>query len=174
MNTITLRKALVDDIPMLKFWDTQEHVIKCHSDDVKEIESDDWDTVIATPPDHTDYYITQLGEIPIGVMQIIDPALEESHYWGNVETNLKAVDIWIGEKENLNKGYGTQMMNLACEVCFRNPNVKEIIIDPLTSNINAIRFYERFGFSFVEKRMFEEDACSVYKLERDKWLKKSN
>jgi RimJ/RimL family protein N-acetyltransferase len=71
---------------------------------------------------------------PIGFVQIIDPAREESHYWGDCEPNLRAIDIWIGEADCLNKGYGTQMMRLAIERCFADPSVTAILIDPLASN----------------------------------------
>ena len=43
-------------------------------------------------------------------MQIIDPLAEPTHYWGEVEPNLRALDIWIGEKDALGRGYGTAMM----------------------------------------------------------------
>jgi aminoglycoside 6'-N-acetyltransferase len=171
METVTLRKAEIQDIPTLKYWDTQEHVIKCHDDNATEIESDDWDTVIANPPAFTNYFIAELNNTPIGVMQIIDPALEESHYWGECEENLRAIDIWIGDKENLGKGYGTQMMQLAFELCFSDPRVTGIIIDPLTSNQNAIRFYKRFGFIVVEEREFGEDKCTVLRLEKSDFTK---
>src|SRR5690606_9634862 len=106
---------------------------------------------------------------PIGFLQIIDPFEEESHYWGDVEENLRAIDIWIGEEEDLGKGYGTIMMKLAIERCFSQPEVKGILIDPLASNTKAHRFYERLGFKFQERRQFNEDDCFVYKYDRVNW-----
>lgn len=43
----------------------------------------------------------------IGVIQVIDPAGEETQYWGNIGEGYRAIDIWIGEAEDLGKGYGT-------------------------------------------------------------------
>ena len=117
--------------------------------------------------------IATLEERPIGFVQIIDPAEEESHYWGSVPINLRAIDIWIGEKEDLGKGYGTKMMNLAIERCFKNSKVTSILIDPSESNVDAIRFYERLGFQFVEKRSFGESDCLVYKITRRNWERKT-
>ncbi len=54
---------------------------------------------------------------PIGFVQVIDPAREESHYWGDVPVDLRAIDIWIGEEADLGKGCGTQMMQLALARC---------------------------------------------------------
>jgi aminoglycoside 6'-N-acetyltransferase len=40
------------------------------------------------------------------------------------------------------------------------------VIDPLASNVRAIRFYERLGFRAIERRMFGADDCLVMRLER--------
>ena len=56
-------------------------------------------------------------------VEVIDPADEESHYWGEIERNLRAIDIWIGEEADLGRGYGTQMMALALDRCFADPAV---------------------------------------------------
>ena len=106
---------------------------------------------------------------PVGFLQIIDPAAEETHYWGDVEGGLRAIDIWIGEEEDLGRGYGTRMMRLALERCFADPGVGAVLIDPLEINIRARRFYERLGFRLVERRRFGDDDCCVYRLERSAW-----
>jgi aminoglycoside 6'-N-acetyltransferase len=94
----------------------------------------------------------------------IDPAREETHYWGDCEENLRAIDLWIGEAGDLGKGYGTQMMRLAIERCFADPKVTAILIDPLESNVRARRFYERLGFVALGPRRFGTDDCVVYRL----------
>jgi aminoglycoside 6'-N-acetyltransferase len=111
--------------------------------------------------------IAEEGGRPIGFVQIIDPAREESHYWGDCEENLRAIDIWIGEAEDLGRGYGTQMMRLAIDRCFADAKVTAILIDPLASNLRARRFYERLGFVAVGPRRFGMDECVVYRLGRD-------
>lgn len=166
MSSITLRTANIDDLKILKHWDTQPHVIESG------VEDWDWENQIGKNPVWRESLIAELDGRPIGFMEIIDPFLDEEHYWGeDVESNLRAVDIWIGEKEDLGKGYGTTMMKLALEKCFAPPEVAAVIIDPLASNKDAHRFYERLGFKFVEERSFDEDDCFVYRLEREDWLK---
>jgi aminoglycoside 6'-N-acetyltransferase len=114
--------------------------------------------------------IAELDGVPIGFIQIIDPEREESKYWGDVSPNLRAVDIWIGEKENLGKGYGKIMMQLALKRCFSDDRVLAVIIDPLETNTGAHKFYEKLGFKFVEKKSFGEDVCFVYRLEKRDWM----
>jgi aminoglycoside 6'-N-acetyltransferase len=124
---------------------------------------------------------------PIGCVQIIDPQLEETHYWGkDCESNQRAIDIWIGEEEFLGRGYGTAMMELVLsDYCFGvtddnddDDAVTAVLIDPLASNVAAHRFYQRLGFRPVGIRYFGGgenekgigDRCLVHRLERTDWL----
>jgi aminoglycoside 6'-N-acetyltransferase len=124
---------------------------------------------LAYYPDWREQLVAERDGRPIGFIQIIDPAREETRYWGDVPANLRAIDIWIGETGDLGKGYGTVMMRLAFQRCFADPAVTAVLIDPLESNRRAHAFYEKMGFRFVEKRTFGEDHCLVYRLDRRDW-----
>lgn len=163
---ITLRHATPADLALLRHWDEQEHVIDSDPND-----DWNWETELQKTPDWREFLIAEADERSIGFVQIIDPELEETHYWGNVPSGLRALDIWIGEKDDLGKGYGTVMMRLAIERCFKSPEVTAILIDPLISNTDAHRFYERMGFVFLREERFGEDECKVYELSRTKWNK---
>jgi aminoglycoside 6'-N-acetyltransferase len=158
---VQLRSATLEDLALLQLWDEQPHVIESDPHD-----DWGWEAELAKNPDWREQLIAEVDGRPIGFIQIIDPALEDSHYWGDAPANLRAVDIWIGAEEDLGKGYGTEMMRLALERCFAPPEVEAVLIDPLASNVRSHRFYERLGFRFVERRSFGEDDCFVYRLER--------
>jgi aminoglycoside 6'-N-acetyltransferase len=160
---IKLRPATINDLELVKYWDTKQHVIDCDPDDEW-----NWEIELIRNTEWREQLVAELNGEPIGFLQIIDPFLEETHYWGDVQPNKRAIDIWIGEENNLNKGYGTTMMELAIQRCFQNPAIDGILIDPLKSNSNAHRFYERLGFEFIEERIFNEDACYIYELKRKK------
>ncbi len=158
---INLRPATPDDLTLLQHWDQQPHIIASDPDD-----DWDWERELKRNPDWREQLIAEIGHRPIGFIQIIDPAREDSHYWGDIAANLRAIDIWIGEETDLGKGYGTTMMQLALARCFANPLVTAVLVDPLASNTRAHRFYERLGFQFVERRQFSDDDCFVYRLNR--------
>jgi len=151
-------------LPLLLYWDEQPHTVASDP-------NDDWNWAEELPrkPEWREQLVAELKGRPIGFVQIIDPVREETHYWGAVSHNLRTIDIWIGEATDLGKGYGTEIMRLALEKCFANPQVVAVLLDPLVSNVRAIRFYERLGFRFVEKRWFDEDFCAVYRLDRTEW-----
>lgn len=164
MTDVSVRDATVDDVALLRAWDDEPHVIEADPNDDWH-----WEQELQRSPDWREMWIAEVDERPIGFLQIIDPAREDSHYWGECAPDLRAIDIWIGPADALGKGYGTQMMRLAIDHCFANSEVRAILIDPLARNTRARRFYERLGFEFVEERTFGEDHCAVYRLDRERW-----
>lgn len=161
---ISLRVATPNDLPLLQHWDEQPHNIESDPNDDWE-----WETELHRSPEWREFLMAELDGRPIGFIQIIDPQLEETHYWGDVGPGFRAIDIWIGAASDLGKGYGTIMMQLAFDRCFANPDVHAILIDPLVTNARAQQFYQRLGFEFVEFRTFNLDDCAVYRLDHNKW-----
>jgi aminoglycoside 6'-N-acetyltransferase len=159
-----LRPATLADLELLRRWDEAPHVVAADPND-----DWGWEHELARTPDWREQLIAEVEGRPIGFVQIIDPAREESHYWGACPENLRAIDIWIGEEQDLGRGFGTEMMQLALARCFADPAVEAILIDPLASNTRARRFYLRLGFRFVEERWFGDDHCAVYRLDRAAW-----
>lgn len=158
---VHLRPATPEDLPLLQRWDEAPHVVASDPND-----DWGWEQELLRNPDWREQLIAEVDGRPIGFIQIIDPAREDSHYWGECPEGLRAIDIWIGEEDYLGRGFGTQMMRLALARCFADPSVEAVIIDPLADNVRARRFYERLGFRFVENRRFGLDDCAVYRLER--------
>jgi aminoglycoside 6'-N-acetyltransferase len=172
VHGIQLRPATNADIPTLERWDHEPDVISATSDDPdapKAFGDLYWPDELAMQSTVYEYFIAELDGRPIGAMQIIDPHLEPTHYWGEIAPNLRAVDIWIGDAADRGRGYGEQMMRLALERCFADPAVTGIVIDPLASNVRAHRFYQRLGFRPVGRRMFGDDDCLVHELTRRAW-----
>ena len=172
MADLTLRRATLADVPVLQRWDREPHVITATTDDPdaeKAFGDHDWSVEIPKQSDVDEYLIAEIDGRPIGAMQIIDPHLETSHYWGEIAPNLRAIDIWIGAPGDRGKGHGAQMMRLALDRCFADPRVTGIVIDPLASNERAHRFYRRMGFVAVGRRRFGRDECLIHELTRRDW-----
>ncbi len=161
---INLRPATPNDLNLLRHWDQQPHVITSNPHDKW-----DWEVELKHNSKGREQFIAEINGRSIGFIEITNPTLDDSNYWGDVRVNLRAIDIWIGEEVDLGKGYGTIMMKLALKRCFANPLVSAILVDPLASNTRAHRFYERLGFKFLEQRRFGEDDCFVYQLKQVDW-----
>ena len=164
---VTLRPATLADVYLLRRWDEQPHVVQSDPNDEW-----NWEVELGRSPDWREQLIAEVEGRPVGFVQIIDPAREDSRYWGEVSADLRAVDIWIGEAGDLGRGFGTRIMQLVLARCFVERTVSAVLIDPLISNIRAHRFYERLGFRFLERRQFGLDDCFVYQLTRGDWVRR--
>jgi len=164
-SRVRLRPATEADIPDLERWDREPHVLACMG---KEADDDpaDWRAELAFHAQCGEVLIAELDGRSIGVLQIIDPHRDPSQYWGEMEPGYRAIDIWIGEADLLGQGHGTAMMRQALARCFADRDVEAVLIDPLESNTDAIRFYRRLGFRDVGPRRFDEDDCLVLKFDR--------
>jgi len=146
---------------LLRHWDEQPHIIAA-----KGTEDWQWEQELKRTVDWREQLIASTPDKAIGFVEIIDPAREDSHYWGDCPEGWRAIDIWIGEADCLGRGLGTAIMEAVIARCFAHSDVQALVIDPLRSNTAARRFYERLGFRFIENRRFGCDDCSVYKLDR--------
>lgn len=161
-SPVRMRRAIPDDADLLHHWEYAEHVAP----------------VIGTGPgwtweqeilvDWQEVWISEVGDRPIGVVVLLDAAADPAHYWDTetqrVSPGTFAIDIWIGERDAIGRGYGTAMMKHAIVRAFEGHGAKRIVIDPLASNKRAIEFYRNLGFVEVGPRSFGNDDCLV--LER--------
>ena len=171
-GAITIRPAQLRDAPAFETWDHDPDVISATSDDLHVSQAFggiDWRAEIEARSDVSCLYIAELDGRPIGGMQVIDPHEEPTQYWGEIEPNLRALDIWLGNASDRGKGYGAAMMRGVIDACFSAPEVRAIVIDPLASNMRAHRFYQRLGFKPVGRCRFGDDDCLVHRLERSDW-----
>jgi len=59
---------------------------------------------------------------------------------GEITAIYLLADFW-------NKGYGKQMMHFALDA-LKNLGFSEVVVWALVNNTRALRFYEKFGFSY--------------------------
>lgn len=167
---LSIRRATKLDSEVLYAWDKKPHVMSATSNDGSASFDANWEEELMPRHDGTEFFIAEVDDMPIGAMQIINPATEVSHYWGAIATHFRAIDIWIGEESFIGHGHGTNMMRFAITHCFSSPEVQAILIDPLANNVRSHQFYQRLGFVFVERRQFDKNSdCFVFKLTRDAW-----
>jgi aminoglycoside 6'-N-acetyltransferase len=167
------------DKPILDLWDQDEAVRFAtnadHASDDWLNGEDYWTHELGMQSDVYEYFMGELREgagwRSIAAMQSIDPHLEPTRYWGDIEPNLRALDIWIGSEADRGRGHGEGLMRLAIERSFASPEVTAIIIDPINANTRAHAFYQRTGFVPTHRQIFNngEDDCLIHRLTRSDW-----
>ena len=69
------------------------------------------------------------------------------------ERNRKAeVGIFIGDKDHLNKGYGTEALSLLIDYGFNILNLNNIMLEVFSYNKRAIHSYKKIGFKEIGRR----------------------
>lgn len=70
--------------------------------------------------------------------------------------------IFIGEREALGKGYGTQAAELAKQYAFQTLGLHKLMLRVLAGNDRAKRSYEKAGFvqeAYLKEDVYLEDGC---------------
>jgi aminoglycoside 6'-N-acetyltransferase len=160
---VRLRTATVADIALLTAWDADPAVSAATGG----AGSHEWAIEIPRDVAWREFLVAEHDGEPVGFVCLIDVLEEESHYWGfDEQPGAWGLDIWIGAAEHRGRGFGETMMRQAIERCFELHGATTVLIDPLASNVDAIRFYERLGFTAVGERWFDDDLCAVHRFDR--------
>ena len=164
---VVLRRATLADLPIVRVWDVDAEVIASGAGRSAEV----WAAELPREVDWYEPLIAELDGVPVGYLELIDAAREESHYWGDdVESDAWGLDIWVGRSTDRCRGIGTAMMHAALRRCFTVHRATAVLLDPLSTNSRACRFYERLGFQLLGVRRLGDDDCCVYRLGRDEYL----
>ena len=121
--SIILREATKADLALLKRWDSYEHTPPDPE------EGWNWEEELGAPSPGRRQIIAELDGRPLGFIQLLDLSLDVSGYWGHLErpAGHASIDIWIGEVEDLNKGYGRELMRQAIADLFADPAIHTIV-----------------------------------------------
>ena len=170
---MTLRPMALADVPLLNVWDRQPHVIAATSDDPnqpKAFGDTYWpDELALTAPDNR-YVIAEFHGRPIGAMQIIDTCAPSRRTTGARSSRTCEQSTSGSGRLRISARVTVQMMmRRAFQVCFAEPAVTAIVIDPLASNTRAHKFYRRLGFVPEGRRLFGDDDCLVHRITRKAW-----
>jgi aminoglycoside 6'-N-acetyltransferase len=161
---VDLRPMRIDDVDLLRRWDDDPDVAAALGGRGEDWY--DWPTEVARDVPWRELLIAEEDGRPIGFVQLVDAAAEESHYWGDVAPGTWALDIWIGSPDDRGRGLGTQTMRAAIERVAARGGAGAVLIDPKVTNRRAIEFYRRLGFEVVGVRDFDDDSCLVMRLTR--------
>jgi RimJ/RimL family protein N-acetyltransferase len=90
--------------------------------------------------------------------------------------HLAELGIMIGEKDEWNKGYGTETMSLLLRHCFETLNLNRVFLQVYAENVRGKRAYEKAGFmeegrlrEAVYKRGKYDDVIMMSVL-RSEWI----
>ena len=152
----------IDDVTLLVRWDGDADVAAALGG--RGAEWYDWSVELFRDVPWRELLIVEEDGRPIGFLQLIHASVEESHYWGDIESGAWAIDIWIGSPDDRGRGLGEEAMQMALGRVFDQHGAEMVVIDPAANNRRAIAFYAKLGFERVGVRVFGDDECLVMRL----------
>ncbi len=90
--------------------------------------------------------LINIGGKPVGYIQSYEAAKVGGGWWPDAKPGVFGVDLFIGEKEFFQKGWGPKIIAHYLWDLLAKHKVTEMIIDPEPANLAAIAAYEKIGF----------------------------
>lgn len=115
-------------------------------------------------------FIAYLNKKPIGFIQYYQANKVGDGWWPDEAEGTLGIDQFIGEKDLINRGIGTEMIREFVDHLFRNLNAKKIITDVAPKNRRAIRCYEKVGFEFVKEIMTPDGVAHLLAINKNQFL----
>jgi len=154
---ISFRKMKKSDIEMVIKWIREDHVLEYWvsaqnvSDEMlykkynERLIKDDIET-----------FIISIKSTPIGLIQTY--FMDSFNPYNILDISSKGIDLFIGEREFVNKGYGTRVIIEFLKLwVFSNPDIQYACIDPEVANERAIHVYKKVGFQ-IHHIGYDEDS----------------
>jgi aminoglycoside 6'-N-acetyltransferase len=138
----SFRPVAEGDLAMLRQWLAAPHVARWWGDPDEEIAGirEHMRSESVRP------YIVMLEGEPLGYIQSYDMDREADHPYAPQPARTFGIDQSIGSEALTGKGHGPAMMRAFCARLFEK-GASRIITDPDFENLNAIRAYEKAGFT---------------------------
>jgi RimJ/RimL family protein N-acetyltransferase len=146
-NTFTFRPLTKADFPMLHEWICRPHVAAWWQSpsSLAEIETDYFPAL--EPDTDTRAYIVLCDDEPFGFIQSYVVMNPGSGWWEDeTDPGARGIDQFIANSDDLNQGFGSEMVRVFVDGLFEDPAVTKVQTDPSPDNARAIRAYEKAGF----------------------------
>lgn len=168
-STISFKPLQEDDLELLCKWLDKPHIKEWWNDGLNHDEIKDkyrkriGDTIVVS-------FIVYLDSKPIGFIQYYHANKVRDGWWSEEVEGTIGIDQFIGEKDLINRGIGTEMIRAFVDHLFCNLNAKKIITDVDPKNRRAIRCYEKVGFEFVKEIMTPDGITHLMIINKNQFL----
>lgn len=117
-------------------------------------------------------YLALLDGEPVGYIQYYSVSDGNPGWWPDEPgTGVLGIDQFLADGHRLGQGIGTGMITAFVRVLLRNPEVREIRVDPRPDNIRAIRCYAKVGFRKIGPITTPDGPAIMMVLEQESFQK---
>jgi aminoglycoside 6'-N-acetyltransferase len=144
--TYAFRPMTSADLPLVKRWLAEPHVMEWWGDTYEQFELVSGDLQIEA----MDQFIVATEDRPFGYIQCYDPDVWPDNGLGIHPRGTRGIDQFIGEPNMVDHGHGSAFIRAFIDRLLAS-GAPRVITDPDPANARAIRAYEKAGF--VRDRM---------------------
>ncbi|WP_300009851.1 GNAT family N-acetyltransferase [uncultured Roseobacter sp.] len=137
-NHYKFRRATLEDLPVLKAWRSNPHVLEWWDSDDLDDEKDLADPRVAR-------WIVSFIERPFAFMQDYTVHGWKSHHFASLPKGSRGIDQYIGDPEMVGIGHGSAFIETRMQALF-DEGAHVIATDPHPDNERAIAVYKKLGF----------------------------
>jgi len=165
---IHFEKMTLNDIALWKEWINISHIKEVWF--IEGYETSDYIYQKIQGNGHTYPFIIYINDQPIGYIQYCDLYAyrmltpKPKGLFINENPGTFCIDLFIAERDYLNKGYGTKIIKQFTKKLIDEFFAKKILIDPASTNKRAIRCYEKAGFTIVKNAHDGITECIIMEL----------
>lgn len=150
---IKFKKFILDDVPLYYKWAETEHVKNIWFLDGYQPKEYIIEKIAGNGIEHP--FVIVIDDHPIGYIQYWDIYArdliekDKRDYFTGSASGTYGIDVFIGELDYVNKGYGAKILSQFARLLFEKYNAKKLVVDPSSENIRAIQCYKKVGFTFL-------------------------
>jgi len=137
----TFRPMTATDLPLVKRWLAEPHVVQWWGDTYQQFELVSGDLEVEA----MDQFIVATDNRPFGYIQCYDPEVWPDNGLGHHPRGTRGIDQFIGELDMVDRGHGSAFIRIFIDRLLA-AGAPRVITDPDPANARAIRAYEKAGF----------------------------
>ena len=161
LDRYTFRPVEPHDLPMLRTWLEAEHVEEWWEDPERQIA----DIAAHLDDPAVDPHVVSFDDKPFGYIQTYDPHADASGPYRDQPAGTRGIDQFIGAADMTGRGHGPRFIEAMCAKLFA-AGAPRVITDPEPDNINAVRAYEKAGFTTIDKCMTKDGPVVLMARDR--------
>lgn len=171
-KNISFKSLEIEDLDLLYKWLNNPYVKEWYSRDEKtDLESIKKKYLPRIKgKENVKCFIVYYDNEPFGFIQTYKISkFPEYAKFVDIDFEAASVDLFIGEKDFMNKGLGSEMLKkFLKEIVFKEENINTCLIGPETKNIRAIKSYEKTGFKYFKTIKVPKESEPEYLMRIDK------
>lgn len=155
------------DLPLLFEWLNRPHVTEWWGGEASlDAVREEYLPATRTPTDARPY-LAYIDDRPIAYIQSYSAVDTGDGWWPDQhDRGVAGIDQFLAEPTDLGSGLGTALVKQFAAFLFSDPAVSRIQVDPVPSNLRAIRCYEKAGFQRQEIVTTPDGPALLMTLER--------